>query len=220
MAVFAIIALTGCREQLDQDSVFPNLPVLDSTQATYPFDKYLYESYQKPYNIAFQYKLADESTDVDYNLVPVNYDKAQIVAHAIKYLWIDAYSAQMGPDFLKSYAPRIINVIGSPAINAAQGTETLGVAEGGIKITLYNMNDIDLNDIEYLHWWKFHALFRGLPSSAKIVEIMGYRGTDLGRIKSKSEQERIARMKEIYALPQELSFEDKVAMAGMAFGGV
>ena len=35
---------------------------------------------------------------------------------------------------------------------------------------------IDLNDIEYLHWWKFHALFRGLPSSAKIVEIMGYRG--------------------------------------------
>lgn len=79
---------------------------------------------------------------------------------------------------------------------------------------------IDLTDIEYLHWWKFHALFRGLPSSAKIVEIMGYRGTDLGRIKSKSEQERIARMKEIYALPQELSFEDKVAMAGMAFGGV
>ena len=79
---------------------------------------------------------------------------------------------------------------------------------------------IDLNDIEYLHWWKFHALFRGLPSSAKIVEIMGYRGTDLGRIKSKSEEERIARMKEIYALPQELSFEDKVAMAGMAFGGV
>ena len=79
---------------------------------------------------------------------------------------------------------------------------------------------IDLNDIEYLHWWKFHALFRGLPSSAKIVEIMGYRGTDLGGITSKSEQERIARMKEIYALPQELSFEDKVAMAGMAFGGV
>ena len=78
---------------------------------------------------------------------------------------------------------------------------------------------IDLNDIDYLHWWKFHALFRGLPSSAKIVEIMGYRGTDLSRIKSKSEQERIARMKEIYALPQEFSFEDKVAMAGMAFGG-
>lgn len=158
MAVFAIIALTGCREQLDQDSVFPNLPVLDSTQATYPFDKYLYESYQKPYNIAFQYKLADESTDVDYNLVPVNYDKAQIVAHAIKYLWIDAYSAQMGPDFLKSYAPRIINVIGSPAINAAQGTETLGVAEGGIKITLYNMNDIDLNDIEWLNFYIFHTM--------------------------------------------------------------
>ena len=78
---------------------------------------------------------------------------------------------------------------------------------------------IDLNEVEYLHWWKFHAMFKGLPSSVKIVEIMGYRAADIGRIKSKSEQERIARMKEIYALPQNLTFEDKVAMAGMAFGG-
>lgn len=79
---------------------------------------------------------------------------------------------------------------------------------------------IDLNEVEYLHWWKFHALFKGLPSTVKIVEIMGYRAADLSKIKTKSEQERIARMKEIYALPQNLSFEDKVAMAGVAFGGV
>lgn len=158
MALFAIIALTGCREKLDEDSIFPQLPVLDTTLATYPFDKYLYDNYQVPYNIAFQYKLADESTDVEYNLVPVAYDKAQIVAHAIKYLWIDAYAAQLGPEFIKIYAPRIINVIGSPAINAAQGTETLGVAEGGIKITLYNMNDIDLNNMEWLNFYIFHTM--------------------------------------------------------------
>ena len=78
---------------------------------------------------------------------------------------------------------------------------------------------IDLNEIEYLHWWKFQALFRGLESQNKIVEIMSYRATDLSKITDKHQRQRIAEMKRIYALPQNLSFEDKVAMAGSAFGG-
>lgn len=78
---------------------------------------------------------------------------------------------------------------------------------------------IDLNEIEYMHWWKFQALFRSLEDHNKIVEIMGYRAVDLGKIENKKERERIAKMKSIYALPQSYSFEDKVAMAGAAFGG-
>jgi substrate import-associated zinc metallohydrolase lipoprotein len=150
--------MTGCKEKLDEESIFKDVPVLDSTSYTYQFDKYLYENYQLKYNIAFQYKLDDESTDMNYNLVPVSYDKAQIVAHAIKYLWLDVYGTQMGEEFLKLYAPRIINVLGSPAINAAQGTETLGVAEGGVKITLYNMNDIDLSNMKWLNKYIFHVM--------------------------------------------------------------
>jgi substrate import-associated zinc metallohydrolase lipoprotein len=64
----------------------------------------------------------------------------------------------MGAEFLKLYAPRIINVLGSPAINAAQGTETLGVAEGGMKITLYNMNGIDLGNMAWLNQYIFHVM--------------------------------------------------------------
>ena len=79
---------------------------------------------------------------------------------------------------------------------------------------------VDLNDIEFLHWWKFQAMFRSLEDHNKIVKIMGYREAKLGEIKNKSERERIAKMKQIYALPQNLSFEDKVAMAGAAFGGM
>lgn len=78
---------------------------------------------------------------------------------------------------------------------------------------------IDLNEIEYMHWWKFQALFRSLEDHNKIVEIMGYRAVDLGKIENKKERERIAKMKSIYALPQSYTFEDKVAMAGAAFGG-
>ena len=78
---------------------------------------------------------------------------------------------------------------------------------------------IDLNDVEYLHWWKFRALFESLNSNNKIVEIMGYRAADLGKIKNKAERERIGRMKQLYALPQNLTTEEKVALAGAAFGG-
>ena len=78
---------------------------------------------------------------------------------------------------------------------------------------------IDLNSIDYLHWWKFQALFRSLDSRNQIVEIMRYRAADLGKIKDKNERERIAHMKQVYALPRNMSFEDKVAMAGAAFGG-
>lgn len=78
---------------------------------------------------------------------------------------------------------------------------------------------IDLNEIEYLHWWKFQALFKSLNSDNKIVEIMGYRSADLSKIKNKAERDRIARMKNLFALPQNLTTEDKVALAGAAFGG-
>lgn len=78
---------------------------------------------------------------------------------------------------------------------------------------------IDLNAIEYLHWWKFVALFKSLPSDCKICEIMSYRATDLAKIKDREEKNRIARLKEIYALPNNMTFEDKVAAAGAAFGG-
>ena len=78
---------------------------------------------------------------------------------------------------------------------------------------------IDLQDVEYLHWWKFQALFKSLPSTQKIVEIMGYRATDATQIKNNRERARIQRLQNIYALPQNLTTEEKVAMAGAAFCG-
>ncbi|MBQ4447428.1 MAG: bacteriophage Gp15 family protein [Clostridia bacterium] len=78
---------------------------------------------------------------------------------------------------------------------------------------------IDLNDIEYMHWWKFQALFKSLESHNKIVEIMGYRACDISHIENSKERERIARLKALYALPQNLTREDKIAIAGAAFRG-
>ena len=78
---------------------------------------------------------------------------------------------------------------------------------------------IDLNEIEYLHWWKFDALFRGLNDDQKIIKIMGYRSADLSEIKNSKERSRMAKLKHMFSLEQNLTVEDKIAMAGSAFAG-
>ena len=77
--------------------------------------------------------------------------------------------------------------------------------------------NIDLNSIKYLHWWKFKAMFEGLKQDNKIVEIMGYRAIDLGKIKDKEERARYKKLKKIYALPDMRTQEQKEADFGKAF---
>lgn len=77
--------------------------------------------------------------------------------------------------------------------------------------------NIDLQDIKYLHWWKFKAMFEGLSDDTKIVEIMGYRAIDLSKIKDKEEKARYKRLKKIYALPDMRTVEQKEADFGAVF---
>ncbi len=77
--------------------------------------------------------------------------------------------------------------------------------------------NIDLTEIEYLHWWKFRALFEGLSKATKIVEIMGYRATDLGTIKHKKEKKFYREMKELYRLPDMRTQQQKESDFASAF---
>jgi len=70
---------------------------------------------------------------------------------------------------------------------------------------------------DMLHWWEFRALFQGLKDDNKIVEIMGYRGLDLSKIKDKEEKARYKRLKKIYALPDMRTQEQKDADFAAAF---
>ena len=68
---------------------------------------------------------------------------------------------------------------------------------------------IDLNEIEYLHWWKFKSLFECLNDENKICEIMGYRAIDLSKIKDKKQKDKYKKLKSTYALPDERTEEEK-----------
>lgn len=79
---------------------------------------------------------------------------------------------------------------------------------------------VDLQDIKYLHWWKFVAMFRGLSDNQRIVEVMGYRSMNLSKIKNRAEREHYAALQAKYALPDRRSTEEKIAAAGALFGGM
>lgn len=69
---------------------------------------------------------------------------------------------------------------------------------------------INLNEIK-LHWWEFKALFAGLTSKTRFIEIVGYRQIDLRTIKDKKEKKFYRDMKRIYKLPDKRSEEEKEA---------
>ena len=68
---------------------------------------------------------------------------------------------------------------------------------------------LDLNEVDYLHWFKFKALFEGLNEENKICEIMSYRSIDLNKIKDKEERKKYRRLQRQWLLPDNRTREEK-----------
>ena len=89
--------------------------------------------------------------------------------------------------------------------------------DGYIYSAFLQQYGVDLQEIEYLHWWKFKSMFNSLNKDTKIVEIMGYRAINLGKIKDKDEKARYKKLKKIYKLPDMRTEAQKEADFGNAF---
>lgn len=153
--IITLTFLVACSEDdLDSTSIFDT-----ETPALNDFDKWIRTNYTDPYNIQVKYKFDDKESDNTYNLSPAKYENSVALAKLIKHLWIDAYGELLGEDFLKEYSPRLFHFIGSPAYNS-QGSIVLGTAEGGLKVTLYNVNMIDVEDldVDMLNYWYFKTM--------------------------------------------------------------
>lgn len=60
---------------------------------------------------------------------------------------------------------------------------------------------IDLQEVDYLHWWKFRAMFLSLSENSRFMEIMGYRSIKLNRKMPKEQKEFYKKMQKLYAIP-------------------
>lgn len=159
--VIAAVAITSCKEDEFTDTIFDTSEKpLDQSLYTFPLDSFIKREFLEQYNMKFIYKMEDISSDMNYNLTPAPYDKSVQLAVLAKYLWYDCYKTLAGEHevFLKKYSPRIIHVIGSKEYNPSQGTEVLGVAEGGIKITLTNVDNLNVSDISMMNEYFFKTM--------------------------------------------------------------
>ena len=160
LVVVAAMSLTSCGEKALEETIFPDVTdELDPNSYTYNFDKWLKENYLDVYNLDFQYRLQDNETNMNYNLEPATLSNAVDLAVLAKYMWFDVYEEVSGSqEFVKMYGPRIIMLVGSPAINPQTGTIIVGLAEGGIKVTLLHVNSMNPNDIYALNDDYFHTM--------------------------------------------------------------
>lgn len=194
LVAIAAMSLTSCGEKELGETIFPDVTdELDPNSYTYNFDKWLKENYLDVYNLEFQYRLKDNETNMNYNLEPATLSNSIDLAVLTKYMWFDVYEEVTGSkEFLKMYGPRILMLVGSPAINPISRTIEVGLAEGGIKVTLLNVNRLGnyvnkpeqlvniLND-EYFHTMHHefaHILHqtKSIPTEFRILSAGHYEG--------------------------------------------
>lgn len=138
LIVFAIVSLMACsnEEPLTESQLDISTPQLS------PLDSWIKTNFVDPYNIRVQYRWDQNLVDNNRFLIPPTESKVQPAMEVVKKLWIDSYNTAGGPDFIKKLAPREFVLIAGINLNST-GTQTLGIAEGGMRITLFEVDPLD-----------------------------------------------------------------------------
>jgi substrate import-associated zinc metallohydrolase lipoprotein len=114
-----------------------------------PVDTWIETTFTKPYNIEVKYRWDAYELPLNKTLVPPLVEKVQPTMEAVKAIWIDPYEAEAGSAFIKKFCPKQYVLVGSAEWNG-NGTITLGTAEGGRKVTLFQINDFAKKDVAFV----------------------------------------------------------------------
>jgi len=137
-----LFGLSSCSEDdLDSKSVFDDVQNTEKNE----FDYWLEKNYLKIYNIDFLYRYVDKESDLSYNVIPADFEKSKALAILVKHVWLESYSEAVSSEFIKTYVPRQIVLTGSYKWNS-NGSQVLGTAEGGLKVMLYGVNELDIDN--------------------------------------------------------------------------
>jgi substrate import-associated zinc metallohydrolase lipoprotein len=134
--VVLIFSSCGHEDQPKESQLNFNQPVQTE------LDKWITTNYLNPYNIYAQYKWNQNTVDNSRFLFPPTIDKVQPALEIVQKIWLSSYATIGGADFVKKIAPREVVLVGGVNMND-NGTRTLGIAEGGQRITLFEVDYIN-----------------------------------------------------------------------------
>src|SRR5690606_41875710 len=117
---------------------------------------YIDDQFTKEYNISVVYKFVEAVSDLDYILSLAGYESSVRMTKLLYHLGIAPYDEiTCSKDFIRSYFPKLLNYIGSAGYRN-NGTLVLGTAEGGVKISLYLLNNLTEQtgmDADFLNYY-------------------------------------------------------------------
>ncbi len=122
------------------------------------FDQWLRRNYVSPYNIEYKYNVDDSERDHQYVMPPAKMENIMKMSRLVHYAWLGTYDEVVGKNFLRQLSPRVITPYGSWAWDENDGTRTLATAEGGLKVVLYGLNNLDMSSVYVLNEEFFHTM--------------------------------------------------------------
>ena len=153
--LFLSLLFTGCAK----DDLGPS--IIDTRPKTLnSLDKWIRSEFNTTYNIEVIYQWDATESDLSKNLVPAKMKLIKPLLQLIQKGWLSPYELIAGDAFLKTHMMKQIFLIGSPGVNQ-NGTITQGTAEGGRKVIVYQVNDLEEKDPEMLirYFHIFHHEF-------------------------------------------------------------
>lgn len=140
LSLFSLALAISCS---DEDV---NAPVKPQEYSEDEIDQYIQDNFIDEYGVAVRYKFVDRYVEANKRVTPPSRDVVIPMLEFLQDFWIEPFvSVPNGRDFFEEHVPAEVVFIGSPIFND-DGTVTLGTADAGARITLTEVDDIDVSD--------------------------------------------------------------------------
>lgn len=134
--ILCALLFTECKkEDMGNSLIDTSTPIQNET------DKWIHNNYTQEFNIEVKYRWDMSELEQSSILTPPRTSQVKPFLDNMKKTWIEPYARHSGMDFVKTYIPKLIVLVGSQNKNN-EGAFILGQAEAGRKVTIYEINYI------------------------------------------------------------------------------
>ncbi|MEG2272971.1 MAG: Gp15 family bacteriophage protein [Acinetobacter sp.] len=133
---------------------------------------------QNPYNLLSEIETRNDCVELIYKEKPSNYEVAFLELISFNNMYMDISGDDVPKECLFDW-----------------------VCDGASVYSAFMKTyGIDLITLDYMHWWKFKALFRDIDQNTQLSNAIYYRGIDLSKEKDPKRRSELAKIKSKFVI--------------------